>query len=245
MGFWQKMGTLQDKTLPPCAMIIPAAGSSRRMGGEDKLFSLLAGAPVLLRTLTAADRAALVSEILVAAREESMEEVASLCGRAGIRKPLRVIRGGATRTESVLAAVLECRPKIKYVAVHDGARPLVRPEEIDALIRLGYKTNAVAPAVAVTDTIKVADENGLVCATPDRKTLFAVQTPQVFQIDLLKAALQAALKCGQTPTDDCGAVEALGKAVYLAPGDRGNIKITVPEDLAVAEAILRRREAEQ
>lgn len=245
MGFWQKIESLRDKTSPLCTMIVPAAGSSSRMGGEDKLFAPLCGAPVLMRTLAAIDQASLVDEILVAAPAEKMEEIASLCARTGIRKPLRVVKGGATRTESVLAAVLECHPKTRFVAVHDGARPLVRPQDIDALIRLGYQTNAVAPAVPVSDTIKVADETGLVCSTPDRRTLYAVQTPQVFQIDLLKAALQAAMQRGDTPTDDCAAVESLGKQVYLTPGDRSNIKITVPEDLAVAEALLRRREAEQ
>ena len=114
---------------------------------------------------------------------------------------------------------------------------------IDELIRLGWKTQAVAPAVPVTDTVKVADENGLVLSTPDRSTLFAVQTPQVFQANILKAALQSALAAGQPLTDDCAAVERLGKQVWLAAGDEGNIKITTPKDLAVAEAILRQREA--
>ena len=114
---------------------------------------------------------------------------------------------------------------------------------IDELIRLGWKTQAVAPAVPVTDTIKMADENGLVLSTPERSTLYAVQTPQVFQANILKAALQSSLAAGQLLTDDCAAVERLGKQVWLAAGDEGNIKITTPTDLAVAEAILRQREA--
>ena len=145
--------------------------------------------------------------------------------------------------DSVLAAAMECDPKTELIAVHDGARPLILPEEIDALVKLAGKTYATAPAVPVSDTVKVADENGLVRETPDRKTLYAVQTPQVFQADILKAALQAARNSDLTITDDCSAVERIGKEVYLTDGNPENIKITTPVDLAVAEAILRRRES--
>ena len=113
------------------------------------------------------------------------------------------------------------------------------------MIRLGGTTHAVAPAIPMKDTVKIADANGLVLSTPDRSTLYAVQTPQVFQANILKAALQSALFSGETVTDDCGAVERLGKQVWLAAGNEGNIKITTPTDLAVAEAILRQREAAQ
>ena len=171
-----------------------------------------------------------------------MKEIAGLCARSGLRKRVKVVKGGASRTESVLAAALECDPKAELIAIHDGARPLVQPDMIDELIRLGWKTQAVAPAVPVKDTIKVTDENGLVLSTPDRSTLYAVQTPQVFQANILKAALQSSLAAGQPLTDDCAAVERLGKQVWLAAGDEGNIKITTPTDLAVAEAILRQRE---
>ena len=135
---------------------------------------------------------------------------------------------------------MECHPKTELLAVHDGARPLVQPQQIDDLIRLGAKTNAVAPALPVTDTIKVADDQGRVISTPDRDTLYAVQTPQVFQTNILRAALQAALNDGVTATDDCAAVERLGKEVYLTPGDPENVKITTPFDLIIGEAILTR-----
>ena len=118
---------------------------------------------------------------------------------------------------------------------------LMLPEQVDEMIRLGQRTYAVAPALPVTDTVKVADMAGLVLSTPDRSTLFAVQTPQVFQANILMAALQSALAAGAALTDDCSAVERLGKEVYLTPGWRENIKITTPEDLSVAEAFLRRR----
>ena len=242
MTFWNKERKLQDSCRPLCTAIVPAAGSSARMGGENKLLLPIAGVPVLQRTLQAIDRAELVTEIIVATRANTLEEVAELVKRANLRKKVKVVCGGATRTESVLAAAMEADPKSQLLAVHDGARPLVLPEDFDHVIRFACSTHAAAPAVPVTDTVKVADETGLITATPDRSTLYAVQTPQVFQADLLKAALQAALNDGAALTDDCGAVERLGKQVYLTEGNRENMKITTPVDIAIAEAILARRE---
>lgn len=241
--FWNKVKKIQDQCRPLCTAIVPAAGTSRRMGGENKLFADLAGVPVLMRTLRAIDQTELVDEIVVAAQEELLLEVADLCSCAGLRKPVRVVKGGATRTESVLAAALEANPKSELLAVHDGARPLVIPAEFDEIIRFACQTYAAAPAVPVTDTIKVADETGLITDTPDRNTLYAVQTPQVFQANVLKAALQNVLKNGEGVTDDCAAVEKLGKQVYLTDGNPENMKITTPVDLIVAEAILKYREA--
>jgi len=212
------------------------------MGGENKLLMHIACVPVLTRTLQAIDKAELVTEIVVATRADTLEEVAELVKNAGLRKKVKVVCGGATRTESVLAAAMEADPKSQLLAIHDGARPLVLPEEFDHVIRYACNTYAAAPAVPMTDTVKVADETGLITATPDRSTLFAVQTPQVFQADILKAALQAALQEGVALTDDCAAVERLGKQVYLTQGNRENIKITTPLDITIAEAILMRRE---
>lgn len=242
MVFWRKILHLQDKTRPFCTAIVPAAGSSQRMGGGNKLFMELGGVPVLVRTLQAIDRTELVDEIIVAAREDLMQEVAELCQQAGLRKRIRVVCGGDTRTASVQAAALEANPKAKLLAVHDGARPLVDPAVFDGIIRAACQTYAVAPALPVTDTIKVVDGEGCVTDTPDRSHLYAVQTPQVFQADILKSALQSVLEKGDSVTDDCAAVEQLGKKVYLVPGQADNIKITTPLDLAIAEAILRQRE---
>lgn len=244
-GLWNKIKTLQDRCRPLCTVIVPAAGTSSRMGGENKMFIPLCGVPVLVRTLQAIDQAELVDEIIVATQEELLEQVAALCAEAGLRKRVKVVRGGATRTESVLAAAMEADPKSQILAVHDGARPLILPSEFDDVIRFACTTYAAAPAVPVNDTIKVADENGLVSATLDRSTLFAIQTPQVFQADLLKAALQAVVQNAVSVTDDCAAVERLGKKVYLTQGSRENIKITTPVDIAIAEAIIRQRGQEK
>lgn len=242
------MGTLFDNLLrrrgshPYCAALVPAAGRSRRMGGTDKLTALLGGEPVLHRTLWALDNARLVDEIVVAVSPDRLEEIAALCVRAGVKKPLRVVEGGESRAQSVLMAALAASDRCELLAVHDGARPLIRGEQVDDMVRLGQKTYAAAPALPVTDTVKVADTAGVVQSTPDRRSLYAVQTPQVFQANLLKAALQSAVEANAEITDDCSAVERLGKTVYLVPGWRENIKITTQEDLMLAETFLRERE---
>lgn len=230
---------------PYCAAIVAAAGRSERMGGTDKLTANLLGEPVLVHTLRALDEAERVDEIVVAVRPDRLEEMADLVESACLLKPVRVVEGGQSRAESVLLAALAVEGEAELLAIHDGARPLILPEQIDELIALGQRTYAVAPALPVTDTVKIADDiQGVVRATPDRKTLFAVQTPQVFQTDIVKAALQAALSAGAELTDDCSAVERLGKEVYLTAGWRENIKITTAQDLTLAEALLKQREAE-
>ena len=230
-----------ERTRPYCAALIAAAGSSTRYGGENKLLQELGGMPVLARTLLAVDRAARIDEIVIAAREDELLPYAQLCKTFGIQKPVRVVPGGATRTESVLRAALEASEGATLLAVQDGARPLVTSALIDDAVAAAQRYHAAAPAVPVTDTIKVAHD-GIVESTPERSTLFAVQTPQVFDAELLKAALQDALRADAALTDDCSAVERFGKEVHLTAGDRENIKITTPLDLTIAEAILQRRE---
>lgn len=226
---------------PFCSAIVAAAGSSRRMEGENKLMLPLDGIPVLARTLLALDGASLVDEMVVAVREEDLLPTGDLCKLYGITKPVKIVRGGGSRLESVLAASLECREDAAFLAVHDGARPLADPELIDRVIALAHRTNAAAPAVPVKDTIKLV-RDGRVESTPDRSLLRAVQTPQVFDAQLLRAALQSAHTLGADITDDCMAVENLGKEVYIAEGSYENIKITTPEDMLLAAELLRRRE---
>ena len=228
------------RTRPYCTALIAAAGSSTRYGGENKLLQPLDGIPVLARTLLAIDSAQSIDEIIIAAREDELLAYAELCRTFGIRKRVKVVPGGKTRTESVLRAALEAPPETELLAVQDGARPLVTPELIDKVVSAAQLCHAAAPAVPVTDTIKIA-RDGVVESTPDRSTLFAVQTPQVFDCELLKAALQDALRADAALTDDCSAVERFGKEVHLTAGDRENIKITTPIDLSIAESILQRR----
>ncbi|MGN8888893.1 2-C-methyl-D-erythritol 4-phosphate cytidylyltransferase [Dysosmobacter sp. HCP28S3_G4] len=238
MGFFRRF---QEAQRPFCTAIVAAAGSSTRMGGEvNKLLLPLEGVPVLARTLTALDLASRVDAIVIAAREEDILPFSELCRTYGIQKPVKVVRGGDSREESVLRAALEADPRTELLAVQDGARPLVTPALIDAVAEKAARCNAAAPAIPVKDTIKVAAD-GTVRETLDRSTLRAIQTPQIFEADLLKAALQSALEAGAELTDDCSAVERLGKVVYLVEGDEANLKITTPLDMTIAAALLQSR----
>ena len=228
---------------PRCAALVAAAGSSTRMGGgTNKLLLPLDGIPVLIRTLDALQRAERVDEIIVATREEELVEIAQLCHTYGITQCKKVVRGGESRAHSVMLAALEADKSMELLAVQDGARPLVTPELIDSVIAAAARCGAAAPAVPVKDTIKCVREDGAVAQTLDRSALRAVQTPQVFTADVLKAALQSVLEQGIEVTDDCGAVERLGKVVFLTEGEETNLKITTPADLVLAEAILKDRE---
>lgn len=227
---------------PRCAALIVAAGSSRRMNGVNKLLQPLEGVPVLARTLAAFQVAGSVDEIIVAAREEDILEISQICRTYGLTKCTKVIRGGENRVHSALLAALESPPEVELLAVHDGARPLVTPDLIDRVVSAAGRCSAAVPAVPVKDTVKSLRADGGVGETLDRERLRAVQTPQVFQADLLKAALQSALQQEVPITDDASAVERLGKTVFLVEGEEENLKITTPVDMILAEAILRVRE---
>lgn len=226
---------------PFCSAIVAAAGSSSRMGGENKLMLPIEGVPVLAWTLQALNEADLVDEIVVASREEDLIPIGDLCRIYGITKPVKIVRGGESRLESVYLASLECREDAAFLAVHDGARPLATAELIDRTIALAHRTNAAAPAVPVKDTVKIV-RDGRIVSTPPREELRAIQTPQVFDAALLRAALENARLAGEVVTDDCSAVEKLGKEIYLTDGLYENIKITTPEDLALASELCHQRE---
>lgn len=229
------------ETHPYCSAIVAAAGSSSRMEGENKLLLPLEDVPVLVRSLLALNAARLVDEIVVATREQDLLAVGDLCKIYDISKPVKIVLGGDTRMESVYQASLACREEARFLAVHDGARPLAEPELIDRVIALAHRTNAAAPAVPVKDTIKLV-ENDVVAATPDRTALRAIQTPQVFDAQIFRAALQSAVETGAQVTDDCSVMERIGKEIFLTEGSYENIKITTPEDMLLAAAILQRRE---
>lgn len=221
-----------------CAAVIVAAGSATRMQGIDKMLVPLAGVPVVLRSVRALAASDCIDSLVIVTRTECMETLRTLC--AEVSKPVTVVAGGASRPESVLAGLAALPEGTELAAIHDGARPLVTQAVIAEAVEAAERCGAAAPAVPVYDTIKQA-ENGLVRATPERKTLFAVQTPQVFDVKLLKTVLRAAMERGIALTDDCSAVEAAGKPVVLTQGCEENLKITTPVDLTLAEAILKRR----
>lgn len=215
--------------------VLVAAGSSTRMG-FDKLSFDLGGETVLERSVRAFDECPEVDELVIVtgASGENAQRAAARC-----KKPVRLVKGGSTRAESARSGVAVAHGRL--VAVHDAARPFVSQSVIADTIAAAARCGAAAPAVPVKDTIKRARDS-LVEATLERSELFAVQTPQVFQVDLIKAALVKALEDGAALTDDCGAVERLGIGVSLTQGDYCNLKITTPEDLAVAEALFAWRE---
>lgn len=221
-----------------CAAVVVAAGSATRMQGIDKMLVPLAGVPVVLRSVRALAASDCIDSLVIVTRTECMETLRTLC--AEVSKPVTVVAGGASRPESVLAGLAALPEGTELAAIHDGARPLVTQAVIAEAVEAAGRCGAAAPAVPVHDTIKQA-ENGLVRATPERKTLFAVQTPQVFDVKLLKTVLRAAMERGIALTDDCSAVEAAGKPVVLTQGCEENLKITTPVDLTLAEAILKRR----
>ena len=232
MGFFRKR---KKEAGPSCSVVVVAAGSSSRMG-FDKVLADVGGLPVIVRCLKSFEKAPSVSEVVVVTRTDLVPEVARLCQDFGLSKVVKVIRGGEDRTQSARLGTLECASKAKFIAIHDGARPFVTVQVIEDAVAQAAVNGAAAPAVPVKDTIKAAHD-GLVERTLDRTELYAVQTPQVFDGDLIRAALQKAVDDGVSLTDDCAAVERLGMRVALTPGDERNIKLTTPADLLIGEIL--------
>lgn len=224
-----------------CAAVVVAAGFSTRMG-TDKLMLPLMDIPVIVHTLKAVQEAPSIEEIVVVTREDLLVPIGQLCQDFGLSKVKKIIRGGSTRMHSVRLGTQEVSRDACLIAIHDGARPLVTVDVIEEAVEQARKSGAAAPAIPVKDTIKIA-VNDLVEETLDRSVLRAVQTPQVFEASLIRAALQKAVEDGSALTDDCSAVERLGMKVVLTKGDERNIKITTPADLLLAESYLERSEA--
>ena len=221
--------------LKKCGAVIVAAGTASRMGGIDKVMAELKGEPMIARTVRTFQECDAISEIVIVTREDLILPIMALCRE--MPKVKAVVRGGKSRQESVGLGLSALSDKIKLAAVHDGARPLITWEVIDRVVRAAHSYGAAAPAIPVKDTIKVV-EGRVVKNTPDRSTLFAVQTPQAFDFDLLRAALKKAEADGAAVTDDCSAVELMGMSVKIVEGDEHNIKVTTPMDLKIAEMLL-------
>jgi 2-C-methyl-D-erythritol 4-phosphate cytidylyltransferase len=219
-----------------CA-IIPAAGSSTRMGGENKLLQEIGEIPVLVRTVMAFDSSPLIRDIVLVCREQDIVPYSHLVQTYGFAKVRAIIRGGATRAQSVLEGVKAVPEDTAVVAIHDGARPLVSAEIIQNTVTAALQSGAAAPVVAMKDSVKRV-ENGTIVQDVPRDTIAAVQTPQCFERTLIQNALTHCLSCGIALTDDCSAVEQTGHAVQAVEGSYRNIKITTPEDLRIAEAFL-------
>jgi 2-C-methyl-D-erythritol 4-phosphate cytidylyltransferase len=220
--------------------IIVAAGSSQRMG-FDKLLALLGDKPVLAHTIDAFEQTSSVSEIILVARAERVREFQELVRQNRFEKVRQVIPGGEQRQDSVRAGLARVSEASRFIAVHDAARPLVIPEQIERVFSCAREHGAAALAEPVTDTIKRADQNRIVTGGVPRENLFAMQTPQIFEKNLLERAYAAVAADKLSITDEVSAVEHLGEKVRLVPNDEWNVKITYPRDLLLAQAAMARR----
>ncbi len=223
-----------------CSAVVVAAGTASRMQGIDKVLATLCGVPILVRTLQVFQNCPDVTEIVVVTREDLLVEISKLCKEYSLDKVSKIVVGGAERVLSVRAGLREVDRDAQLIAIHDAARPFLTQTVLKEVLHQAAASGAAAPAVPVNDTIKRA-ESSIVLETVDRSTLWAVQTPQVFQADLIRAAVEKAVCDQAAVTDDCSAVERLGMNVVLTAGDRQNIKVTTPFDLMLGEAILTQR----
>ncbi|NLE94600.1 MAG: 2-C-methyl-D-erythritol 4-phosphate cytidylyltransferase [Dehalococcoidia bacterium] len=220
--------------------IVPAAGHSVRMRGIDKLFTPLLNRPLLAWCVDVLEGHATITRIALSIRRERWDEAQSLCVAAGWKKTCLVV-GGERRQDSV-ARALNVLGDVDWVLVHDGDRPFLDDQLIETGLRFARETGVAVAAIPVTDTVKMVNADGLVASTPQRDSLRAVQTPQVFRADVFRHAYSC---LRETVTDDAMLAERLGYSVRLYPGSTENIKVTTPDDLLIAAEIARRREARQ
>jgi 2-C-methyl-D-erythritol 4-phosphate cytidylyltransferase len=219
--------------------IIAAAGQGTRMGGKRaKQFLEIAGVPVIIHTLRRFEQCAAIQEVIVVLPAQDAAGFLSLAGKYGLRKLARVVPGGASRVESVWRGLQSVRAATaEIIAVHDGVRPFVTPDEIERTVRAAQASGAAILTAPVVETIKEV-EDGRIVRTLDRTRLQRALTPQCFRYELLRRAFENAPELIANATDDSSLVESLGASIAIIEGDARNIKITRPEDIALAEIIL-------
>ena len=220
--------------------IIVAAGSSQRVG-FDKLFTPIAGKPTIAHALDAFERARSVSQIIVVAREDRHDEIGKISRAGDFRKVRLIIAGGEYRQDSVRAGLDRLDADAEYAVVHDAARPLITPEQIERVFEQCRIHGAAALAEPISDTLKRADTDLIVTGSVDRHRLYAMQTPQIFKRAVIEEAYRAAYAGNISVTDEVSAVERLGRKVVLVLNNDLNFKITYPRDLALAEFVLKQR----
>lgn len=218
--------------------IIACAGNSTRMNGVNKQLWELDGIPVCVRSMLAFDGIEQVTEIIVSAREQDIPTIEELAEKHGITKFRCAVKGGETRQQSVFAAFMKTDKATRFIAVHDGARPLVDPEHIKKCIRDASVFGGAVLGVPVKDTVKLID-GGMITDTLDRRKLYSIQTPQIFRRDIYVKGINFAQDNKLDFTDDCQLAEAVGAKINLTVSDYKNIKITTPEDISIGEAILK------
>lgn len=209
--------------------------------GFDKLFAIIAGRPVIAHAINAFEQANSVAEIIVVAGEDRHDEIRKLSRNESFKKVRSIITGGERRQDSVRAGLENLSRDARYVAIHDAARPLVRPEQIVRVFERCRVHGAAALAEPISDTLKRADIDRMVTASVDRHQLYAMQTPQIFERAMIEAAYRAVPANGVSVTDEVSALERLGGKVFLVPAEDFNFKITYRQDLALAEFVLKQR----
>lgn len=229
---------IPSRSSSPVGAVIVAAGASKRMG-QDKIFLDLAGRPVLACTVDVFNSCEFIQQIVVVVKEEHIPRGWELVRRYDWWKVKDVCVGGPRRQDSVKQGLMRLSG-CEWVVIHDGARPLVNQKLIQCGLAEAMERGAAIAAVPVKDTLKVIDAEGAVQTTPNRSTLWAVQTPQVFRFDLIKQAYD---QCAMDVTDDAMLLEYLGHKVKVFMGSYDNIKITTPEDMVLAECLIKNRES--
>jgi 2-C-methyl-D-erythritol 4-phosphate cytidylyltransferase len=223
-------------------LLIPAAGMGRRMGSErNKLLLTLLGKPLLAWTLLAAEEARDISWIGIMGQIADQPDFKAIIAELSLSKPVQLILGGETRQESVYNGLQALPAAAERVLIHDGARCLATPQLLDRCAAALLDCPGLIAAVPVKDTIKVVDETGIIQDTPDRRQLWAAQTPQGFEVQLLKQCHNQGRNSGWQVTDDAALFERCGLPVRIVEGEETNLKVTTPVDLAIAEFILRQR----
>ncbi len=215
--------------------VVAAAGSSSRMG-FNKLFAKIGACDVISLSIRKLCGNENISEIIVVTQPDYYEHIKEVCEKECAKKPFKIVFGADTRQKSVFNGIRACDEKAELFVIHDGARPFVTNEEIDAVIADAIEFGAATLAVPVKDTVKVIDDTGVIINTPNRSTLYSAQTPQVFKADVYKTAMN---KCENLYTDDCALVESIGQKIKITVGKYSNIKITTIEDLRPAEAVMK------
>jgi 2-C-methyl-D-erythritol 4-phosphate cytidylyltransferase len=223
-------------------LLIPAAGTGRRMGSDrNKLLLKVRSQPIITWTLKAAEAASTISWIGIISQSTDWEDFKAIIAELKLSKPVELIRGGSTRQESVYNGLQALPVAAEQVLIHDGARCLATPDLLNSCAQAIHHCSGLIAAVPVKDTIKVVDQNGVIQSTPDRRQLWAAQTPQGFDVKLLKQCHAAGVRQGWEVTDDAALFEKCGIEVQIVQGEETNLKVTTPQDLAIAEFILKSR----
>ncbi|MFT5493419.1 MAG: 2-C-methyl-D-erythritol 4-phosphate cytidylyltransferase [Limisphaerales bacterium] len=235
---------MESQTSRMVSVVIVAAGKGTRMGPDvDKLFLEVAGRPVVEHSWRRIDAASVVDEIVIVVRDGMQGAFEELAVELSAAKPYRIVVGGKERQDSVANGIAALNPAAEIVAVHDGARPCVTAELIEATVAAAREGGAAVAAQRVSDTIKESDDGRLISGHPERSRLWAVQTPQTFRVEVIRRALEETRRQNATITDDTAACEFIGQPVRLVESAKPNPKVTAPGDLPLIEALLRAEES--